>query len=88
MEQGPTLSGEVSSSLRRDLTERRLKTYTFLCVRSDGAIPAMELSLWVDETAARKRAGELLKEHGTASAVEIWDEEALCASVTRQLDAV
>jgi hypothetical protein len=68
----------------RELTERRLKTYTFLCVRTDGGIPAMELSLWADETAAHIRAEQLLAEHGTCSAVEIWDDEALCASISRQ----
>ena len=77
-----SISTEKSPS--RGLTERRLKTYTFLCVRSDGAIPVMELSLWVDEAAARARADQLLHEHRTCSAVEIWDDDALCASVARQ----
>ena len=74
----------MERSASRELTERRLKTYTFLCVRTDGGIPAMELSLWADESAARFRAEQLLVEHATCSAVEIWDDDALRASVSRQ----
>ncbi len=43
----------------------------------------MELSVLIDEAAARVRASQLLREHGTACAVEIWDDDALCASVSR-----
>ena len=60
-----------------------MKTFTFLCVRADGGIPAMELSLWPDEDAARTRADQLLIEHTSCNAVEIWDDDALYAQVSR-----
>ncbi|MBS0408309.1 MAG: hypothetical protein JSR86_00230 [Proteobacteria bacterium] len=60
-----------------------MKTFTFLCVRPDGAIPAMELSLLPDEDAARSRASELLAEHASSHAVEIWNDDALFESVAR-----
>jgi hypothetical protein len=60
-----------------------MKTFTFLCVRPDGAIPAMELSLWPDEEAARSRASELLEEHASSHAVEIWNDDALFESIAR-----
>lgn len=68
-----------------DTAERRrnMKTFTFLCVRADGGVPAMELSLWPDEDAARHRADQLLTEHTSCDAVEIWDDDALYAQVNR-----
>jgi len=60
-----------------------MKTFTFLCVRADGAVPAMELSLWPDEDAARLRADQLLVEHASCEAVEIWDDDALYTQVNR-----
>ncbi len=63
--------------------EAGLKTFTFLCVRADGGVPAMELSLWPDEVSAQTRAEQLLEEHTTCEAVEIWDEDALFSQVSR-----
>jgi hypothetical protein len=65
-----------------------MKTFTFLCVRADGAIPAMELSLWPDEAAATARADQLLAEHASCQAVEIWNYEALYTRVARDVGAL
>ncbi len=80
----PTFQAEAGDQMRAiAMPEWPLKVFTFLCVRSDGSVPAMELSLWPDEVAAQERAEALLVEHRTCNAVEVWDEDVLFASVTQ-----
>lgn len=45
---------------------------TLLCVRPDGVSPVVDLTPWSDLEALRIRAQRLLKEHGSAYAVELW----------------
>ena len=45
---------------------------TLLCVRPDGVAPIVDLTPWTDLTTLRHRAQRLLREHGSAYAVELW----------------
>jgi hypothetical protein len=54
-----------------------MKTYTFLCVRSDGTRPALEVASVDDDDSARNVAVEILNAHSTCDFVEVWDDEQL-----------
>jgi hypothetical protein len=56
---------------------------TLLCVRPDGVSPVVDLTPWTDLGTLRVRAQRLLKEHGSAYAVELWRDGVLVERVVR-----
>ena len=50
---------------------------TFLCVRSDGAIPAIDLRNFDDRRTACDHAGRLLLQHPSCDRVEAWQGDNL-----------
>lgn len=46
--------------------------YTFLCIRTDGSIPAIDIQTCRDEADARRRLPVLFREHVSAEIIEIW----------------
>ena len=47
-------------------------TYTFLAVRADGRVPAVELRACQSDREALQQAAAWLKEHGSCQTVEVW----------------
>lgn len=56
---------------------------TLLCVRPDGVSPIVDLTPWTDLPILRTRAQKLLREHGSAYAVELWRGSVLIERVVR-----
>lgn len=49
-----------------------MEDYTFLCIRTDGSIPAIDIQACRDEAEARGRLPVLFREHVSAEVIEIW----------------
>lgn len=56
---------------------------TLLCVRPDGVSPVVDLTPWTDLADLRTRAQRMLKEHGSAYAVELWRDGVMVERVVR-----
>jgi hypothetical protein len=60
--------------------------FTFVCVRSDGSRPTLDVAPAVDHKAARQLAREILARHSTCDIVEVWDDEQLLFVISAQTD--
>lgn len=49
-----------------------MEDYTFLCIRPDGSIPAIDIRACPSEAEALRRLAELFDEHHSAETIEVW----------------
>ncbi|PXA74345.1 hypothetical protein DMC25_25475 [Caulobacter sp. D4A] len=59
-----------------------MKTYTFVCLAANQVATAVDIQD-LDEGAYRRHALSLLRDHGSAQAVEVWRDEAVIDLVER-----
>ena len=53
-------------------TDVPMQVFTFFCVEPDGSVPRFDVTSCPDETAARRRAEELVGVHRGCDLVEVW----------------
>ena len=49
-----------------------MEDYTFLCIRPDGSIPAIDVQSCRDEAEMLRRLAALFREHDSAAVIEVW----------------
>jgi len=49
-----------------------MQDFTFLCIRPDGSIPAIDVQTCRDEAEALNRLTDLFREHRSAEVIEVW----------------
>lgn len=49
-----------------------MQPFTFLCIRPDGSIPAIDIQSCTDEHDALNRLPALFREHGSCETIEVW----------------
>lgn len=50
-----------------------MEEYTFLCIRADGSIPAIDIQACRSEDEAMRRVPALFREHRSCSRIEVWN---------------
>lgn len=49
-----------------------MQAYTFLCIRRDGSIPAIDIQALANTSDALSRVPQLFDEHASCDIIEIW----------------
>ncbi len=49
-----------------------MQVFTFFCVEADGSVPRFDVAPYADESAARRRAFELIDMHHRCDLIEVW----------------
>jgi hypothetical protein len=49
-----------------------VEEYTFLCIRPDGSIPAIDIQAFPAEADALRRLPLLFREHSSCQKIEVW----------------
>jgi hypothetical protein len=49
-----------------------MQNYTYLCIRPDGSIPAIDIQACGDECEAMDRVPALFREHRSCDLIEVW----------------
>jgi hypothetical protein len=60
-----------------------VEEYTFLCIRPDGSIPAIDIQAFPAEADALRRLPVLFREHESCEVIEVWTRSRRLVEVQR-----